>query len=391
MILLLVHIVAIIAALGAILSLAYYTLCLYSAVQFLRQSQPQGSAPREPQSLPPVSILKPLKGTDPQMYEGLRSHCLQDYPDYEIVFGVSEASDPAVPVVNRLQTDFPRLPIRLVVCDKRLGANTKVSNLAQMVAVARHDVLLVNDSDIRVEPTYLAAVVLPLAEPDVGMVTCVYRGVPAPSLGSRLEATGINTDFCAGVLVAKQLEGVRFGLGSTLVFRRQDLEGIGGFQSLADYLADDYELGRRIAASGLQVDLSNEVVETCLPQYTFRAFLQHQLRWARTVRDARRGGYLGLAVTFGIPWSLLALLASRGALWSWALLAAVILLRGAVAITVGGRVLKDKRTWSSLWLIPFRDLVALAIWIASFVGHTVSWRGELFILKDGRLARTGAP
>ncbi len=214
----------------------------------------------------PVSILKPLKGTDPDVYESFRSHCLQDYPEYEIIFGVSDPHDPAVASVQQLQREFPDHAIRLVVSPNILGANVKVSNLEQMLTSARFEHLIVNDSDIRVERDYLRRVIVPLADERVGMVTCLYRGIAVSTFGSKLESLGISTDFCAGVLVAKQLEGgLRFGLGSTLAFRRTDLERIGGFLSIVDFLADDYELGRRIAALGLEVQLSDVVVETHLP------------------------------------------------------------------------------------------------------------------------------
>jgi ceramide glucosyltransferase len=219
-------------------------------------------------------------------------------------------------------------------------------------------------------------------------VTCLYRGVAEPTLGSRLESLGISTDFCAGVLVARQLEGgLHFGLGSTLAFRRADLERIGGFRSIVDLLADDYELGRRIAALGLRVVLSDVVVETHLPAYDLNGFLAHQIRWARGVRDSRMGGYVGLVSTFGLMWALLNLIAAHGAAWSWRVLGGVVLLRLAVAFVVGRRVLRDRALLRNLWLLPVRDLIAVGVWLVSFFGHIVTWRGERFELKNGRLIR----
>ncbi len=269
----------IIAGLGIVSSSFYYLLCLWSAAKFLRERQ----APAEALAtcLPPVSILKPLKGIDPEIYQSFRSHCLQDYAEYEIIFGVSEPDDPAIESVQQLQREFPERQIKLVVCPKRLGANVKVSNLIQMLPEARYQHLIVNDSDIRVEPDYLREVVAPLADPRVGMVTCLYRGIAAATLGSRLESLGISTDFCPGVLAARQLEsGIRFGLGSTLAYCRADLNKIGGFDSFVDYLADDYEVGKRIADLGLKVKLSQVVVDTFLPSYRLRDFFAHQMRWA---------------------------------------------------------------------------------------------------------------
>ena len=364
------------AVAGAVSGVAYYALCLWSAVRFLQARKAADKSVRPTQ---PVSILKPLRGTDPEMYESFRSHCLQDYPEYEIVFGVSDANDPAIQLIEQLKAEFPQRAITLMVCRENLGANTKVSNLAQMVREARHEYLMVNDSDIRVEPDYLRRVLAPLTDSKVGLVTCLYCGIANSTLGSRLESLGISTDFCGGVLVAQTVEnGIRFGLGSTLAFRRRDLQAIGGFEALVDYLADDYQIGSRIAALGLKVKLSDVVVDTFLPRYTLRGFFDHQLRWARTVRDSRFWGYVGLGLTFGLPWAVLALIFSPGAAWAWALLACTAAIRLAVAIVVGKSVLQDRQVVRSLALIPVRDVFALLVWIVSFAGHKVVWRGDHF-------------
>ena len=373
------------AVAGAVSGIAYYSLCLWSAARFLQALKTPDKSVRPTQ---PVSILKPLRGTDPEMYETFRSHCLQDYPEYDIIFGVSNANDPAIQLVQQLKAEFPQRPIRLMVCPERLGSNTKVSNLAQMVRQARYEYIIVNDGDIRVEPDYLRRVLAPLTDPKVGLVTCLYRGIANATLGSRLESLGISTDFSAGVLVAQTVEnGIRFGLGSTLAFRRRDLQAIRGFEALVDYLADDYQIGSRIAALGLKVKLSDVVVDTFLPRYTLRGFFDHQLRWARTVRDSRFWGYVGLGLTFGLPWALLALIFSRGAAWAWALLACTAVMRFAVAIVFGKCALKDHQAMRSLALIPVRDLVAMLVWIVSFAGHRIVWRGDHFSLQNGKLKR----
>lgn len=375
----------VVAVLGTLCGIAYYMVCIWSANRFLRKRQAQ--APSRT-SLFPISILKPLKGTDPGMAEAFRSHCLQNYPEYEIIFGVSDAADPAIGVVEQLENDFPDCAIRLVVCPEVLGTNVKVSNLVQMARQARHGVFVVNDSDILVPPDYLLRLMNALSEPDVGLVTCLYRGRPAETLGSRLEALGIGSEFSAGVLVAQELEGgLRFGLGSTLAFRRSDLEAIGGFESMLEYLADDYQLGARISGRGLLVKLSDMVVETFLPAYSFRDFIAHQLRWARTIRDSRPWGYLGLVTTFGLPWSLLVLLLAQGALWAWALFGVTLVLRLGVAVMVGKHALQDREVFSSLWLIPLRDLLGVFVWVGSFFGNTVRWRGDKFRLVRGRLVK----
>lgn len=382
--------VQIVAVFGIVSSSLYYILCLWSAARFLREGKARHADARIAQLSfqPPVSILKPLKGTDPEIYESFRSHCLQDYPEYEIVFGVSDPDDPAIEFVKKLQQEFPNHRIQLMVSEKILGANVKVSNLAQMLPLARYDHLIVNDSDIRVERDYLRRVISPLTDPQTGMVTCLYRGVPAATLGSRLEALGISSDFCPSVLAARQLEGgIGFGLGSTIAFRRADLEKIGGFHSFVEYLADDYELGKRISGLGLAVKLSDVVVETFLPPYHLADFFAHQLRWARGVRDARAGGYLGLIFTFGFLWAFLALAASRAALWACGAMALVLLFRLAIALLIGRRILSDRHVLQDVGLIPLRDLVAVGVWIVSLGGHSVTWRGERFFLKNGKLIR----
>lgn len=375
----LIIVVEAVAAAGAVAGIAYYVLCVVGARAFLK------TAPDQSGFVPGVSILKPLRGTDPDIYEAFRGHCLQDYPEYEIIFGVSDSEDPAVELVKRLMREFPDRSIRLMVCPKVLGTNMKVSSLVQMLPQVRYEYLIVNDSDIRVPPDYLRRVLAPFADPAIGLVTCLYRGTGAGTLGSKLESLGISTDFAAGVLAARRMEGVRFGLGSTLVFPRKALRAIGGFESLVDYLADDYELGNRIATAGFRVHLSDVIVDHHLPDYSMREFFEHQLRWGRGIRDCRKWGYAGMAITFGVPWAILAVVVSGGASWALALLAATAVVRVAMAFTVGNRVLRDRQLLKLLWLLPVRDLVALAVWIGSFAGHTVTWRGDRFILEKGKL------
>jgi ceramide glucosyltransferase len=290
--------------------------------------------------------------------------------------------------VRRLQMTYPQRAIDLVVCDRNLGANTKMSNLAQMLPAARHELLIVNDSDIRVPADYLQRVVTPLAEASIGLVTCLYRGVARKTLASRLEALGICADFVPGVLSARYLEkGLHFGLGSTLAFRRSDLAKIGGFEALVDYLADDYELGRRISESGKRVELSEVVVDTLLAPYSLSEFFAHQMRWSRTIRDARRGGYVGLLLTYGFAWALAMLLAFRGVPWAWGLFGVTLLARLAVAGASAALVLRDENVLGDFFLLPLRDVMAPAFWSGSLTGNRISWRGDDFELKDGRLTR----
>ncbi len=368
---------------GALGGTAYYTLCLWGAARYLRERSVAGEG-----YAPPVSILKPLKGADPSMYEAFRSHCLQEYPEYEIVFGVADLHDPAAEAVERLKLEFPQCAIRLVQCSPAAGTNRKVATLHEMLPHARYQHLLINDSDILVEPGYLREVMRPMRDSRVGMVTALYRAAAGKSLGSKLEAIGIATDFMGGVLSARVIEGgLHFALGSTLAFPREVLEKIGGFEPLLDCLADDYALGARIAQAGYEVALARTVVETHLPDYSWSAFWKHQLRWGRTIRDERKGGYFGVLLTFGLPWAMLAVVAAAGAWWSWLLLALVAGARYAMAFTLAGPVLRDRRGMRDLWLIPLRDFTALVLWFWTYLGDEIEWRGEKFHLREGKLYR----
>lgn len=387
MLTILIHSVAYPFALLALCGLGYLVLSLWSECRFLARRRRARFEPSRGY-MPPVSILKPLRGTDRQMYESFRSHCVQDYPQYEIIFGVNDASDEAVAEVERLRDEFPGRDIRLLVCAEALGSNRKVSNLLPMMRAAKYGHIVINDSDIRVQRDYLRRMVAPMEDERVGLVTALYRAEAGHSLASRMEAVTIATDFAGGVLCAVELEGgLHFGLGSTLAFPRAAAEAIGGLEKLLDYLADDHELGRMISEAGYEVVLSGAVVETFLPEYSFRAMFQHQLRWARTMRDLRKWGYIGVLLTFGLPWAMAAALCAGGAAWSLALLGTVAVARFASAYVLCGPILDDRQTLGDLWLIPARDVVGVAIWFASFGGDTIVWRGEKFHLKDGRLTR----
>lgn len=374
--------------------LVYMLLALWGARDFGHAARRmRGEEIDGPRFAPDVSILKPVKGVDPRMYAGLASHCRQTYAGrFEILFAVSDLADPAVAEIERLRAEFPHVAIRVVECRERLGTSGKVSNLVQALREAQYDYVLINDSDIRVSPHYLARVMRCFNGEGVGMVTAPYLGRTAsgaerPTLWARLEALGISTDFLPGVLAARKLEGgIRFGLGSTLAFSRAALAAAGGLEPLVEYLADDYELGARIAAAGYRVELSAEVVETTIPAYRFRGFWEHQLRWARSTRDSRRWGYVGLGITYCVPWAMLNCVASGLALWSFSLLSLVLLARVAVALSVGVGVLNDGQVLRDLWLLPLRDWFGLLFWAWSFASDEVVWRGERFHLSEGRLA-----
>ena len=381
------NIVEIVAAAGAVCGIVFYLASIICAWRFLRLPLSASHSA----FCPPVSILKPVRGADPYTYECFRSHGFVDYPEYEIIFGVHDPDDPAVALIERLKQEFPDRRIALVVCPRDLGTNRKVSSLVQMLPAARHDYLLVNDGDIRVPPDYLRRIIQPLANTDVGLVTALYRAVAGHTLGAQLEALSIS-DFAASVLVSyANRRGFHYGFGSTLAFPRRVLEQCGGFAVLADYLADDHQLGTRIAQADYRVVLSDLVVETCLPDYSLSGSWHHQLRWARTVRDASPGGYLGLVLTLGVQWAALTVLAAAGAGWAWALLLAAYACRISALLVTGLGVCGDRAALRRIWLLPIRDLQALLVWIVSYAGRTVVWRGDRFILKHGRLLRVRSP
>ncbi|MGB6611981.1 MAG: bacteriohopanetetrol glucosamine biosynthesis glycosyltransferase HpnI [Acidobacteriaceae bacterium] len=387
-----------IAGLTTLLTLAgfaYYLIALWSARAFLRR--PRFPAP---DFAPPVSILKPIYGVDPGMSEAFASHCRQNYSGpYELLFGVSSLDDPACAIVRQLQAEFPDRAIQLILCPDVLGPNGKVSNLAQLAQHARYDDLIINDADIRVGPNYLTHILAPFVpnqtQPPIGLVTALYRGITHQTLGSKMEALGIATDFAPGVLTARFLDrGLHFGLGSTLAVSRPALDAAfpppGGLVPLTEYLADDYELGARIAAAGFRVELSDEIVETAIHPWNLSGYLHHQLRWARTMREARRGGYAGLVFSYGLAWAFLNLIASGLSLPAFALFTLALLFRVSLALGVGVGILRDRHVLRDLWLLLPRDLLALAVWAWSYASDAISWRDQRFLLKKGKLVRLGS-
>jgi len=388
-------VIAAITTLLTVAGLGYSAVALLSARAYVRRRRVAAGF------APPATILKPLRGVDAGMAEAFASHCRQEYPgEYEILFGVASLDDPAVGLVRELQEQFPERGIRLIVCPENLGANGKVSCLAQLLPHARHDYLLINDSDIRVGPRYLAHILAPFApterQPPVGMVTALYRGhthgpgetPDRATVGSKLEALGISTDFAPAVLTSRWLErGLHFGLGSTLAVSRAALEAVGGLVPLADYLADDYQLGARVHAAGFRVELANEIVETSVPGWNFSGFWQHQLRWMRTMRESRRAGYAGMVFSYGLAWACLNLVASGLSLPALALFSIALLCRVALALGVGVGILGDGQVLRDLWLLLPRDLLALALWAWSYASDTVEWRGERMLIRDGKIVR----
>lgn len=357
-------------ALPALAASAYWLLALIAALRhWFERPVPAGA-------LPPVSILKPIHGRDPGLYDALRTHALQDYPEYEILFGFNRVDDPAFADVRRLIGEFPQVRMRSI---KALtdAPNGKVGVLERLAAEARHPVLLVNDSDIAVGRDYLKRVVPPLAAPATSLVTCLYRA-SSPHFPGKFEALGISTDFAPGVLVSRLIGMSRFALGSTMVFRAAGLRAMGGFAAIRDHIADDYELGRRLSSLGGRVVLSHTVVETTLQGRRWRDVWAHQLRWARTIRRAQPSGYAGLVITNAALWAALAALAG---LWQAAALALGVRMLAGLAVGVG--ILRDTQSLLLAPLIPLRDLWGLAVWAAGLAGDTVDWRGQRMRLSRG--------
>ncbi len=363
---------------GSALSVAAmcYTLAAALAVRIRLKA-----APCEPSDqVPAVTILKPLCGEEHELYECLRSFCDQMYPRFQIVFGVSDGDDPAVAVVNRLQREFPAVDMQIAIDRRQHGSSRKVSNLINMMSLARHDYLVISDSDVRVLPDYLARVVSPLLDPEVGIVTCPYRGAPRPGLWSLLGSLFINEWFTPSVRVAAMFGSRSFAFGATIAMRRQVLASAGGFAAIANQLADDYRLGELTRRLGLRTVLSDVVVETCVDEGTFGDLVRHELRWLRTIRAVRPLGYSLLFITFGVPVALVGCLLAGGA-WS-ALAMLVITALARVVLHWTGR--RRPSSPAQLLALPLRDGLTLALWAWGFVNRRVHWRDDRYrVTRDG--------
>lgn len=365
----------------ALAPLAYYAAATIAAWRFFRRER----ARNLPGCTPPVSLLKPVRGVDFASYENYSSFCRQDYPDYEILFAVNDASDEAIPLVQRLMAECPARQIRLIIGAEKLGANRKVNKLARLSREAQHEILVITDGDVRVGPKYLREVVAPFAEESTGAVTSFYRGIAEKNLGAELEAIGASSDFFAGVLMAEWMEGINFALGASIVTTKPWLSKIGGFASIAGMLADDYELGLRIARAGGRIYLSREAVWTMYPAQSARSFWDHQVRWARTVRLCRPLSYFGLILTLGLPWVVLAALVAPTKWIAAAYLLAYLILRHFMAWTVGVWGVGDDVLRRKFWLVPLRDALYAAVWVAGFASNRIVWAGKEFSLENGRM------
>ncbi len=365
----------------ALAPLAYYVVATIAAFRFFTRER----AKKLPDFTPPASILKPVHGVDFASYENFASFCAQDYPAYEILFCVNELSDPAIAIIQEIMADFPDRPIRILSGAPQLGSNRKVNNLVLLAREARHEILVQSDGDVRVGSNYLREVVAPFHDPHVGVVSCLYRGIAQENLFAQLEAVGAASDFMAGALVADWKEGVTFALGASVTTTKSWLAKIGGYEVLANLLADDYEIGNRVHKAGGKVLLAREVVSTMYPAQTARSFWEHQVRWARTVRLVRPASFLGLLFTHGLPFALLAAAVAPAAWVGAAYVAAYLVLRLTMAWVAGVWGLHDTVLRRKLWLVPLRDLFYFAVWLAAFASNRIKWRGREFVLRHGQM------
>ncbi len=376
-----------IACIGLVSSTVFLLLAIAAAFRFRSARQNFLYKARERHVRHPgVSLLKPLHGLEARLQENLESFFSQDYADFEIIFGVRNSHDPALPLMKSIASRYPHVPVKSVICGEPDGANAKVSLLKRMISVADKSYLVISDSDVHVSPDYLQQVIRPLQDPEVGLVTCLYRGVAAGGFWSRLEALGMSVEMQSGVLIAEMLEGMRFALGPSMATRKEVLQAAGGFQALADYCADDFVLGKKVHHSGKQVVLSSYIVEHMALNTSLRAALAHQLRWMKGSRFSRPKGHVGTGLTFAMPFGMLALVAAwlgGSALLGLSLFAWAALNRILLALIVGWGVTRDRQLLRLCWLYPVRDLCGFVLWVASFFGTRVVWRGETYKLTSG--------
>ena len=359
----------------------YYGIALFSCWRFFRRPRRREAS----DFTPPLSILKPIRGLDPEAYANFASFCRQDYPEYEIVFCVGDREDPALPTIERLIQEFPHRPIRVLYGSGRDAANDKVAKLARLVSEAAHEHVVICDSDVRARPDYLRAVVAPLANPKIGAVTCFYLPVEEHTFVDRLQSVGMMSDFYPSIVVAWQLDGVKFALGPTIATTRERLAGFGGYEAIENRPADDLLVGRLIADQGYEVELSRYPVETVADYHSIRELFHKRLRWIVVMRHMRPWGHLGLVFTLGLPWSLLAVAVHPSAVTAAIYLGLYFAMRTAMTAGIAVWGLKQRSYWRRMALIPLWDGLAFLIWVASFARHSIRWRGNNYYIRGGAL------
>jgi ceramide glucosyltransferase len=370
----------------ALAPFGYYIIAIIAARRFFSKRL----LPLAADFTPPVSILKPIYGLDRETYENYASFCRQDYPEFEILFCVSDDRDPAVPIIQKIIVDFSERPIRLLVGSEPLGASDKVNKLCRMAREARHEIVIVTDSDVRVDPGFLRAITGAFRDSEVGGVTCLYRGLTDGSFAAGLEAMGNSTDFAAGVLVNWLGGKIDFMLGAVMATTKNNLAEIGGFEALVDYFCDDFELGNRIVQKGRHIELSTFPVSVVYPRETLSEAFRHQVRWNLSIRYSRAAGHLGLIFTQGLPWMILAAILAPSAAIGLAYVAGYVVLRCEMARAVGVWGMQDRPLRGKLALLLVRDAFAFVVWLASFFPQRIRWRDKEFYVRNRRLVPTAS-
>jgi ceramide glucosyltransferase len=372
-----------IAAVGLVTCTGFLSLLFIASSRFRRRRVPRIAA----DCFPPVTLLKPLCGMEPDLRANIASFFDQEYPEFEIIFGVRSLDDPALELVNEVRKDYPFVPVEVVISGEPTAANAKICSMQKMYVPARYDYLVISDSDVQVKPSYLREVVAELLDPQVGMVTCIYRGATRGGFWSRLEALGMSVEMTSGVLVSDLLDGMQFALGPTMAIKREVLNAVGGFESLAVYCADDYVLGQRVAESGKRVVLSKHVIDHVVVNRSLASSLLHQIRWMKSTRFSRPAGHAASVLSFAMPFGLLGaavLIAMGHPILAAAFLAGAVLNRVLMALVAGWAVVGDRYALRLCWLYPLRDLMGFGFWVCSFFGNVITWRGQLYRLElDG--------
>jgi ceramide glucosyltransferase len=371
----------------ALLPFVYYLLSLYCVIAYFRGAR--NASPPKMHFMPPASIVKPVRGLDHEAYENFASFCRLDYPEYEIVFAVSDASDPVIAVIEQLRADFPASSIRLITNVPHVGTSDKVNNLCQLAQNAKYDLLVMSDSDVRVESDYLQQVTAPFADPKVGVVTAFYKSISGGTLASNLDALGMYMDSAPSALVAKKVEGqLGFAFGWTMATSKKHLAEIGGWEAMVNHHSEDFELGKRIASCGHRVVLMAKPVSMVFPKENLAEYFQRELRWSIALKSARPSGYRGLLFTHGLPWALVgaAVAESIGSPpLAASYLLAYLVLRVVLTWLTGSWGLGDRRLSKVMWLVPFRDAISFIVWLAGFFAQKVIWRGLEYRLQEGQL------
>jgi ceramide glucosyltransferase len=361
----------------------YYALAIFSSLRFFGATR--AKADRAGTFLPPVSNLKPVRGLDPEAYDNFASFCRQDYPNYEVLFCIGDTTDPAFPVLQQIVRDFPDCQIRIVIGSGRNATNDKVAKLTRLVEEASHEYLVISDSDVRVAPDYLRKVVAPLEDPKTGAVTCFYVPIKESTWVQRLQDIGMLSDFYPGILVAKQLDGVKFALGPTIATTRTRLQAFGGYASIENRPADDLLVGRLIAEQGHEVELLPYTISTVADYQSLNELFHKRLRWITVMRHMRPWGHLGLIFTLGLPWAILAVALLPTVTVAAIYLGGYLVVRAVLTVLVGSWGLNQPGLWKKLALIPLWDGMASLIWLTSFTRRTIRWRGQNYLMRDGEL------